>query len=150
MLSDPEGVYEPQRSQRNVDVVERPPCGQTRVFTFTVYNDSPFSATVDIGLITFNVPADWQVTTIPSDTLLLDAFSSGVVTVMVTIPCPPTALARAALYDILATQEEAGSVPTVDVEGYIEGELVGGIEIQFAEQAAGPDTFIYLPLMMNP
>jgi hypothetical protein len=150
MLSDPEGVYEPQRSQRNVDVVERPPCGETRVFTFTVYNDSPYSATVDIGTITFNVPADWQVTTIPSDTLLLDAFSSGVVTVQVLIPCPPTHLAWDAYYDILAIQEEAGSVPTVDVEGYIEGELVGGIEIQFAEPAAPPRTFIYLPVLHKP
>jgi hypothetical protein len=150
MLSDPEGIYGPQRSQRNVDVAERPPCGETSFFTFTVYNDTPFSATVDIGLITFNVPADWEVTTIPSDTLLLDKFSSGVVAVMVTIPCPPTALARDAFHDILAIQQQAGSLPTVDVEGYIEGELVGGIEIQFAEQAAEPDTFIYLPVVKKP
>ncbi|MFN2222028.1 MAG: hypothetical protein ACK2UH_05720, partial [Candidatus Promineifilaceae bacterium] len=67
-----------------------------------------------------------------------------------TIPCPPTDLAWDAFYDILAIQEESGSVPTVDVEGYIAGELVGGIEIQFAEPEVPPRTFIYLPVLHKP
>ena len=37
---------------------------------------------------------------------------------------------------ITRLQEEAGSVPTIDVEGYISGALVGGIEIQFMGEAA--------------
>jgi hypothetical protein len=38
----------------------------------------------------------------------------------------------------------------VDVEGYIDGELVGGIELQFAGQEAPPRTFIYLPVLHKP
>ena len=145
-LGDSEGIYEPQRSQRNVDVVERPPCGHTQVFTFTVYNDSLITATVDIGLITFNVPADWQVTTVPSDTLELGPGSEGVVTVTVKIGCAPTALAAKAARQITALQEQAASQPTVDVEGYIGGELVGGIEIQFAGEAR---YILYLPVVQK-
>jgi len=44
-LTDPDGIYEPQLSQRNVDVEEPPPCGETKVFTFTVYNDSSLPVT---------------------------------------------------------------------------------------------------------
>jgi hypothetical protein len=148
-LTDPEGVYEPQQSQRNVDVVERPPCGQTKVFTFTVYNDSPFTQTVDLGMTTFDVPADWQVTTIPSDTLELDAFNERTVEVHVIIPCP-NSLSSIQLYDVIAAlQAKAGSVPTVDVEGYIEGELVGGIELQFSHLPEPEDILIYMPLIMR-
>jgi hypothetical protein len=148
-LTDPEGVYEPQRSQRNVDVVERPPCGETRVFTFTVYNNSPMVATVDLGMITFNVPADWQVTTVPSDTLVLGPFSEGTVEVHVTIPCPPSASSALQLAMISNLQAQSGSVPIVDVEGYIEGDLVGGIELRFP-QIPEPEVYlIYLPLIMR-
>jgi len=147
-LSDPGGVYEPQRSQRNVDVTERPPCGQTRVFTFTVYNDTPFSATVDIGLITFNVPADWQITVTPTPTLELGPWSSGVVTVTVLIPCPPLSLATYGMQAIYAIQQASGSVPTIDVEGYVDGQLKGGIELQFAEPEVA-FSWIYLPLVLR-
>jgi hypothetical protein len=146
-LKDPEGNYEPQLSQRNVDVVERPPCGQTVEYTFTVYNDTPFSATVEIGLATFNVPADWEVTTVPSDTLELGPFSEGVVTVRVYIPCPSTMAALLARQELEALQQGAGGVPTVDVEGYISGELKGGIELQFATEESQP--MLYLPLILR-
>ncbi len=145
-LSDPAGVYEPQRSQRNVDVTERPPCNETRVYTFTVFNDTPFPATVDIGLITFNVPADWQITVTPTPTLELDPWSSGVVTVTVLLPCPP--LSSATHDTIYAIQQASGSIPTIDVEGYVNGQLVGGIEIQFGEPAQAPLS-IYLPLVLR-
>lgn len=138
--------YEPQESQRNVHVEERPPCGQTKVFTFTVYNDSPFTATVDIGMITFDVPADWTVTTIPSDTLELEPFSEGVVTVLVTIPCPPTLQALHAVQEMVSLQAGAGSASIIDVEGYIKGRLVGGIEIQFEGDGR---QILYLPLIMR-
>ncbi len=148
IVTDPAGDYEDLVSQRNVKVVERPPCGETKVFTFTVYNDSPFTATVDIGLITFDVPADWEVTVIPSDTLELGPFSEGVVTVMVEIPCPLTLQATFARQEVYALQQAAGGVPTIDVEGYVEGELVGGIEIQFSGEAAAPQK-IYLPVVLK-
>ncbi|MBN2391882.1 MAG: hypothetical protein JXR84_14235, partial [Anaerolineae bacterium] len=135
-LTDPSGVYEPQRSQRNVDVAERPPCGQTRVFTFTVYNGTSASVTVYVGMITFNVPAEWQITVTPSPTLELNPWSEGVITVEVLIPCPPLTRALFDAYAIDAIQQAAGSVPTIDVESYISGTLVGGIEIQFVGEAA--------------
>jgi hypothetical protein len=144
-LSDPSGTYEPQRSQRNVDVAERPPCGVTKVFSFTVRNDSPFSVTVDIGTITFNVPPEWEVTTVPSDTLELGPFDEGTVIVQVYIPCPGTATALHAQQEVAAMQQAAGGVPTIDVEGYIDGELVGGIEIRFE----GEKPVIYLPLILR-
>jgi len=139
LLSDSEGRYEPQESQRNVDVEEHTFCG-TNIFTFTVYNDSPFTVIVDIGLITFNVPTGWEVTTIPSDTLELGPFTSGEVTVVVKIPCPP------ASPDMLDLQEQAGSVPTVDVEGYVDGDPVGGIELRFSNEVEWPHA-VYLPVV---
>ncbi|HOU11595.1 MAG TPA: NEW3 domain-containing protein [Anaerolineae bacterium] len=148
-LSDPEGVYEPQRSQRNVDVTERPPCNQTRVFTMTIYNDSPLTATVDVGLITFNVPADWQITVTPTPTLELGPWSSGVVTVTVLIPCPLLSAAMFEAQTIYAVQQASGSVPTIDVEGYVDGELVGGLELQFEGAAPEEPHMIYLPLVLK-
>jgi hypothetical protein len=147
-LQDPTNGYREMISRRNVEVAEPPPCGETRVFTFTVYNDSPFTATVEIGLISFNVPADWEVTVLPSDTLTLGPFDEGVVTVTVRIPCAGSREALLARQELAALQEEAGSVPTIDVEGYVDGELVGGIELQFP--SAVPEGWeIYLPLIMK-
>ncbi len=148
-LSDPEGLYEPQRSQRNVDVTERPPCGETSIYTFTVYNDSPFTVTVDIGLITFDVPDGWEVTVVPSDTLELGPFSEGMITVMVRIPCPFTLQAMHTLQEMYILQEEAGGVPTIDVEGYVDGELKGGIELQFSGEAPEEMSTIYLPVVLR-
>jgi hypothetical protein len=143
---DPEREYEDLVSQRNVDVVRRPPCGQTKTFTFTVYNDSPLTVTVDIGLITFNVPANWQVTTVPSDTLELGPFSEGSVQVIVEIPCQLTLQAMRTMRETHILQQEAGGVPTIDVEGYIDGELAGGIEIQFEEDGF---RMVYLPIVLR-
>ena len=145
-LTDPDGELEEQWSQRNVDVAERPPCGQTKVFTFTVYNDSAYPVTVDIGLITFDVPADWEVTVVPTGTMSLGPSSEGVVTVTVKIPCPTTARAMRSASEIATLQEEAGSVPTIDVEGYIDGTLVGGIEIQLPAPFRSE---LFLPLILR-
>jgi hypothetical protein len=146
LLSDVNGVYEPQESQRNVRVLERPPCGQNRTYSFTVYNDSPFAATVDLGLVTFDVPVDWIVTTVPSDTLELSPYSEGTVLVHVQIPCPTSLSVLRTRQEIDALQQAAGGVPTVDVEAYIDGDLVSGIELRFPG-AAWMKT--YLPLMMK-
>jgi hypothetical protein len=148
-LTDPAGVYEPQSSQRNVDVVDRPPCGKKEVFTFEVYNDSPFTATVDLGMITFNVPAGWEVTTVPSDTLTLGAYSQATVEVHVTIPCQSSLVMMEHQQMISTLQAVAGSVPTIDVEGYIDGELVGGIELQFPLEPGPAEIKIYLPVIMR-
>jgi hypothetical protein len=147
-LSDPDGHYEPQRSQRNVDVTEYPPCDATEAYTFTVYNHSPLTATVDIGLITFDVPTDWQVSTVPSDTLVLGQWEEGVVTVTVMIPCEAVLTASPPLRRLYASEQEGGGVPTIDVEGYIDGQLVGGIELQFEGELQVP-TRLYLPLILR-
>jgi hypothetical protein len=126
-LTDPEGQLAPQESQRNVHVAEPPPCGETKVFTFTIYNDSPSPVTVDLGLITFNVPSDWEVTTDPTGSVLVGPHDEVEIKVIVKIPCPPSLQVA----DIL--QRVGGGVPTIDVEGYINGVLKGGIQIQFGE-----------------
>jgi len=131
-----------------VDVVEQPNCGITQVYTFTVYNDSPFSVTVDLGMITFNVPASWTVTTVPKTTLELDPWGEGTVEVHVWIPCPRTLSATHADDVVYRIQAEAGSVPIIDVEGYIEGELVGGVELRFPFEP-GNGYLIYFPLIMR-
>jgi len=146
ILEDVDGEYEPQRSQRNVDVVERPPCGTTKTYSFTVYNDSLFTVTVDIGMVTFDVPAEWEVTTVPSATMEIGKFSEGTVDVLVRIPCPGTASALRAQQEVAAMQQAAGGVATIDVEGYIEGELVGGIEIQFEGEE---EWTVYLPVVLR-
>ena len=141
-LTDPEGQLERQVSQRNVDVAEPPPCGETKVFTFTVYNDSAFPVTVDIGMITFNVPNDWEVTTDPGGTVQIGPNDEVEIKVIVRIPCPPAMQVS----DIL--RRVGGGVPTIDVEGYIDGELAGGIQIEFGE-IQGHAATINLPLIMK-
>ena len=148
LLSDPDDLYEPQESMRNVDVVERPPCGKPQVFYVTVYNDESFTQTVDVGMMIFDVPATWQVSTVPSDTLELGPDSEGTIEVHVVIPCPSSLQLVRATREIYAIQEKAGSVPTVDVEGYIDGVLVGGIELRF-EAPAEQDFYIYLPMVLK-
>jgi hypothetical protein len=146
-LTDPDEIYEQQVSQRNVWVEEEPPCGMTRVFTFTVYNDSPFTATIDVGLITFDVPEEWQITVVPSPTLTVGPFSDEVVTVSVTIPCPVSLAGIYARNMRQMIQAQAGSVPTIDVEGYNKGVLVGGIELQFPATFVSDWRYLYLPIL---
>ncbi|MCK4725442.1 MAG: hypothetical protein KAT29_06560, partial [Anaerolineales bacterium] len=147
-LTDPDGIYEPQLSQRNVDVEEPPPCGETKVYTVTVYNDSSYTATVDVGMITFNVPSDWQVTVEPTPTLSLEAFASGDVTVTVQIPCALSTSLSINRERVESLQSTVESVPIIDVEGYIEGNLVGGIELQFPSSLS-EDRRLYMPLIYH-
>lgn len=145
-LTDLEGIYSPQVSQRNVHVEEPPDCGQTTVFTYTVYNDSPYTATIDVGMISFNVPEDWVVTVAPGPTIEIGAYEQAILTVTVTIPCPETAEAFLRQRAIINIQEQAGSVPTIDVEGYNKGVLVGGIELRF-QSIPVTSMRIYLPII---
>ncbi len=130
-------------------VEERPPCGQERVFTFTLYNDSPFTVTIDLGLITFNVPEDWDVSTDPEGSVEVGPFDELVVEVHVLIPCPGSLQLMYDARRMYDVQEQAGSVPTIDVEGYVDGELIGGIEIQFAGDAPVSLPTVYLPVVMR-
>jgi hypothetical protein len=144
-LIDPDGDYEDLISQRNVDVVERPACGQTETFTLTVYNDQTSAVTVEIGMITFDVPADWLVSTMPSATLELGPLAEGTISVTVNIPCPTSRQAVLDQQELAALQQGAGVVPIIDVEGYVGGELVGGIELQFPPGRL----YVYLPVIFK-
>jgi hypothetical protein len=46
---------------------------------------------------------------------------------------------------IEALQEQAGGVPTLNVEGIVDGEVVGGIQLQFLGPVSLPK--LYLPLV---
>jgi hypothetical protein len=133
-LTDAEQIYEPQLSQRNVDVVDRPPCGITKIYTFTLMNDSQDTVTVDLGLITFNVPPGWVITTVPSGSIEIGPYGQEVIEVHVFIPCPTSIQSMLDLYMVNAIQAESGGVPIIDVEGYVDGELLGGIELQFESE----------------
>jgi len=130
-LTDPEGNYEPQFSQRNVDVVESPPCGMTQIYTFTIQNPTPLTITVDIGQITFNIPPDWVITVPPSNSVEIGPYSEQIIEVHLTIPCYESIQDMRIHQKINAMQAESGGRPIIDVEGYIEGALIGGIELQF-------------------
>jgi hypothetical protein len=145
-LVDPQGVYAPQVRQRNVVVAQSPPCGETQAYSFTVRNDSGVAAAVELGVRTVDVPGDWEITTSPASALVLGPREEGVVEARVVVPCAVSAGALLERLRLARLQAEAGGVPTIDVEGYIEGELVGGIELQFAplEQRV-----IYLPFLMR-
>jgi hypothetical protein len=97
----------------------------------------------------YDVPAEWEVSVDPSDSLTLGPNEEAEVTVSVRIPCPMTAQAILDWQQNLALQREAGGIPTIDVEGYIDGELVGGIELQFPEGEAPPSYFVYLPAILK-
>jgi hypothetical protein len=133
-LTDPAGIYEPQESQRNVDVVENPPCGFTKIYPFTIYNVTQLTVTVDLGLITFNVPPDWIISTVPSGSVEIGPYGSLVVEVFVTIPCPKSPQDWLDYNAIAALLAESGGVPTIDVEGYVDGVLLGGIELRFGTE----------------
>jgi hypothetical protein len=146
-LLGPSENHEDIVSQRNVWVEDRPPCGHERVFTFTLYNDSPFTVTIDLGLITFNVPEDWEVSTDPEGSVEVGPFDELVVEVRVWIPCPGSLQLMYDAQRMYQVQAQAGSVPTIDVEGYVDGELIGGIEIQFAD--VPPTMPVYLPVVFK-
>jgi hypothetical protein len=146
-LNDADNIFEEQWSQRNVDVERTPPCGITKSYTTTVYNDSPFTATIDIGMMTFNVPEHWQVTATPTGTVQIGQFSSLDIKITVHIPCPESEDTALTWQNIEKVQDNAGSVPTINVEAYKEGELVGGIEIRFDDNYTPDFRSLFLPII---
>ena len=92
------------------------------------------------------MPSHEFVTTNPADTLVIPPFEEGTVTVTVEIPCPISAQQALAVQQVRALQAAAGSVPTIDVEGYVDGELKGGIEIQLLPETVWQ---VYLPVVLN-
>jgi hypothetical protein len=77
---------------------------------------------------------DWIISTVPSGSVEIGPYGSLVVEVFVTIPCPKSPQDWLDYNAIAALLAESGSVPTIDVEGYVDGVLLGGIELRFGTE----------------
>ena len=148
ILEDPNDQYPPQRSQRNVEVERRvfKPC-EPFSKDFLLQNSTPLTVTVSIGASAINLPPGWTYSTSITETTL-GPFQSITVTVTITPPCGLAA--QGLLTPLGALTLDTGGAsgpPTIDVEGYINGELVGGVEIQLE---ADPFPYkLYLPVVFK-
>lgn len=143
VLLDARNNYPAQRSQRNVDV-ERRPYVACQPFTkeFLLQNSTPQVVTVTIGSSAINLPPGWTWSTDITETTL-SPFQAITVTVTITPPCG--AGAQTALALGLDTGGASGP-PTIDVEGYADGVLQGGVQIQLE---IAPARHIHLPLVLR-
>jgi hypothetical protein len=143
-LKDPNNQYPDQISQRNVHVERRDfrPC-QPFTKEFLLQNSTPLTVTVTIGASAINLPPGWTYSTNITETTL-GPFQSITVTVTITPPCGLAAQGWLTPQGTLVTGGASGPA-TIDVEGYVDGQLLGGIEIQL--EAAPPK--IYLPLVLR-
>jgi hypothetical protein len=110
---------------------------------FWLQNSTPLTVTVSIGSNAINLPAGWTYSTNITQTVL--GPNQGL-TVTLTIT-PPCGLAKQAWLTPQGTLDTGGASgpATIDVEGYVDGELIGGIEVQL--EAAPPEWLIYLPIV---
>jgi len=143
-LIDPNNQYPEQASRRNVHVERRDwqPCVP---FTkdFWLQNSTPLTVTVSIGSNAINLPAGWTWTTNITETVL-NPYQGITVTLTITPPCGLSAQAWLTPQGTLDTGGASGPA-TIDVEGYVDGELIGGIEVQL--EAAAPEWKVYLPIV---
>ena len=143
-LVDPNGQYPDQFSQRNVDVERREwtPCVP---FTkdFWLQNSASDTVTVTLGSNAINLPAGWTWSTNITQTVLAP-YQGITVTLTITPPCGLAAQSMLTPQGTLDTGGASGSA-TIDVEGYVDGELIGGVEVQL--EAAPPEWKIYLPIV---
>lgn len=143
-LRDPNNQYPDQFSQRNVHVERRDwqPC---LPFTkdFWLQNSTPLTVTVSIGASAINLPPGWTWSTNITETVLAP-YQGITVTLTITPPC---GLSKETWLTPLGTLDTGGASgpATIDVEGYVDGELLGGIEVQL--EAAPPEWKIYLPIV---
>jgi len=145
---NPTNQYPPQYSQRNV-VVERRPANSCEpiVRDFWLYNSTGLPVTVTLGSSAINLPPGWDYSTNITETLL-GPYRGITVTLTITPPCGLASL------DWLTSQGASDAsesrVAEVNVEGYIDGELMpesGGIQVQIE---IGPSEHkIYLPLVLK-
>ena len=135
-LVDPAGEYPTQYSQRNVDVVREPfrPC-QPFTRDFRLENPTSLAVTVTLGSNAINLPAGWTYSTNITETVL-GPYQGITVTLTITPPC--TTGAAATMLAPLDTGGASGP-PTIDVEGYVDGQLLGGIQVQLERHGAGQD-----------
>lgn len=142
-LRDPDGQYPDQISQRNV-VVERREWqpGVPVNKGFWLENSTPLAVTVSIGSNAINLPAGWTYSTNITEAAL-EPYQGITVTLTIT---PPIGLAKQAWLTPQGMLDTGGASgpATIDVEGYVDGELLGGIQVQL--EAASPEWKVYLPL----
>ena len=148
-LLDPNGQYPEQISRRNVHV-ERGNWQPCLPFNkdFRLENSTPLTVTVDIGANAINLPAGWTYTTNFTQTVL-GPYEGITVTLTITPPCGISKGAWLTPQGTLDTGGASGPV-TINVEGYVDGELLGGIQVQLeAAIPAPPEWKIFLPILMK-
>jgi hypothetical protein len=128
-LHDQAGLYQPQNSQRNLDVIVPTYCGKTERL-FVLQNATTMSDTFTIGSSALNLPPGWSYTLDPPGPFVLDPAENVIIKITVHIPCPP--VTGGALPVVRALQLFAGSLPTIDVEAIASGKVQGGIELKFS------------------
>jgi hypothetical protein len=114
---------------------------------FLLQNSTPLTVTVTIGASAINLPPGWTYSTSITETTL-GPFQSITVTVTITPPCGLAAqgvMTPLNAAGVLNTGGASGP-PTLDVEGYIDGNLAGGIEIQLEGTLIH---IIYLPVVLR-
>jgi hypothetical protein len=136
-----EETGEELHSQRNIHVVEVPkvPC-ESFVRDFWLQNATSLTVTVTLGESAINLPAGWEYTVNPTETILAP-YEGITVTLVITPPCE---LGSPAWFTGLNVDGNL-STPKLQVEGYDQnGELVGGVELQLVGIVQQP---IFLPLV---
>lgn len=140
-LTDPQGEYPAQVSQRNVEVVREPyqPCDPLTK-DFWLQNSTGTAVTVTLGTSAINLPSGWTYSTSITETVL-GPYQGITVTVTMTPPCNM----GAGLVGVLtAAGGGASDPPMINVEGYVNGQMLGGIQIELAEPRR-----TYLPVVMR-
>ena len=143
-LVDPNNQYPEQTSRRNVHVERRDwqPCLPFNK-DFWLQNSTPLTVTVSIGANAINLPAGWTYTTNITQTVL-GPYQGITVTLTITPPCNLAKQTWLTPQGTLNTGGASGPA-TIDVEGYVDGVLLGGIEVQI--EAAPPEWKIFLPMV---
>jgi hypothetical protein len=145
-LADPNNQYPEQTSRRNVRVERRDwqPCVPFNQ-DFWLQNSTPLTVTVSIGANAINLPPGWTYTTNITQTTL--GPQQGItVTLTITPPCNVAKQTWLTAQGTLNTGGASGPA-TIDVEGYVDGELLGGIEVQL--EVAVPEWMIFLPVILK-
>jgi hypothetical protein len=142
-LLDPNNQYPEQISQRNVHVERREwqPCVPFAK-EFWLQNSTPLTVTVSIGSSAINLPPGWTYSTNITQTVL-GPYQGITVTLTITPPCGLSKDVWLTPQGTLDTGGASGPA-TIDVEGYVDGELLGGVEVQIEAQT---EWKLYLPII---
>ena len=142
-LRDPNNQFPDQISQRNVDVERREwqPCMPFNK-DFWLQNSTPLTVTVSIGANAINLPAGWTYSTNITETVLAP-YQGLTVTLTITPPCGLAAQTWLTPQGRLNTGGASGPA-MIDVAGYVDGALLGGVEVQIESPSAWK---IYLPMV---